>query len=216
MIGYGPEEENFTLELTHNYPISTYTLGNDLESITVQSTQAIDNVKKHALNYQVKDDCIVLNDPDGYKLTLCNGQNRFQKVTINVKNLKKSIDYYSRKLEMKVLKQNEDYALLAYFSDQCWLELKSINANIDHGTGCGRIAFGLPIKKIYQIQSLVKNENEKILHDLVELGTPGKASVSVIILHDPDLYEICLVGIENYSKLCTVDPNANQLLEKVN
>lgn len=119
MIGYGPEEENFTLELTHNYPISTYTLGNDLESITVQSTQAIDNVKKHALNYQVKDDCIVLNDPDGYKLTLCNGQNRFQKVTINVKNLKKSIDYYSRKLEMKVLKQNEDYALLAYFSDRC-------------------------------------------------------------------------------------------------
>lgn len=36
MIGYGPEEENFALELTYNYGIDSYKNGNDLQYISLQ------------------------------------------------------------------------------------------------------------------------------------------------------------------------------------
>lgn len=36
MIGYGPEEESFALELTYNYGIDSYTNGNDLQYIALQ------------------------------------------------------------------------------------------------------------------------------------------------------------------------------------
>lgn len=36
MIGYGPEEENFALELTYNYGIDAYKNGNDLQYICLQ------------------------------------------------------------------------------------------------------------------------------------------------------------------------------------
>lgn len=35
MIGYGPESSNFVLEITYNYPIDKYRLGNDLLGITI-------------------------------------------------------------------------------------------------------------------------------------------------------------------------------------
>lgn len=36
MIGYGPEEENFALELTYNYGIDGYKNGDDLQYICLQ------------------------------------------------------------------------------------------------------------------------------------------------------------------------------------
>lgn len=35
MIGYGPEDDNFVLELTYNYGIAEYRHGNDLVEIEV-------------------------------------------------------------------------------------------------------------------------------------------------------------------------------------
>ena len=37
MIGYGPEEQNFALELTYNYGIDSYKSGDDLQYICVQT-----------------------------------------------------------------------------------------------------------------------------------------------------------------------------------
>ena len=36
MIGYGPEEEGFALELTYNYGIDSYKNGDDLQHICLQ------------------------------------------------------------------------------------------------------------------------------------------------------------------------------------
>lgn len=36
MIGYGPEEKNFALELTYNYGIDSYKNGDDLQYISLQ------------------------------------------------------------------------------------------------------------------------------------------------------------------------------------
>jgi hypothetical protein len=40
MIGYGPEDEQFVLELTYNYTVPEYELGNDFRHIVISSKQA--------------------------------------------------------------------------------------------------------------------------------------------------------------------------------
>ncbi|CAG0892498.1 unnamed protein product [Cyprideis torosa] len=39
MVGYGPEDSNFVLELTYNYGIGDYPRGNDLLGIEVASSE---------------------------------------------------------------------------------------------------------------------------------------------------------------------------------
>ena len=35
MVGYGPEDNHFVVELTYNYNISNYKLGNDFQVVVV-------------------------------------------------------------------------------------------------------------------------------------------------------------------------------------
>jgi hypothetical protein len=46
------------------------------------------------------------------------------------------------------------------------------------------------------------------------LDTPGKATVSVVILADPDGHEICFVGDLEFRELSKVDPNGEKLLDE--
>ena len=36
MVGFGPEDDHFVMELTYNYGISTYKMGNDFIGITIR------------------------------------------------------------------------------------------------------------------------------------------------------------------------------------
>jgi len=49
---------------------------------------------------------------------------------------------------------------------------------------------------------------------LVALDTPGKATVHVVILADPDGHEICFVGDEGFRELSKVDANGDALLNE--
>ena len=40
----------------------------------------------------------------------------------------------------------------------------------------------------------------------MKLDTPGKATVEVVILADPDGYEICYVGDKGFRDLSKIDP----------
>lgn len=43
MIGYGPEDDQFVLELTYNYGVEDgYQLGNDFRGIVIQSTEVFE------------------------------------------------------------------------------------------------------------------------------------------------------------------------------
>jgi hypothetical protein len=46
MVGYGPEETHFVVELTYNYNISNYKLGNDFQGITIQSRETLARAKQ--------------------------------------------------------------------------------------------------------------------------------------------------------------------------
>lgn len=44
----------------------------------------------------------------------------------------------------------------------------------------------------------------------VSLDTPGKATVQVVILADPDGHEICFVGDAGFRDLSKVDPDGDR------
>ena len=91
---------------------------------------------------------------------------------------------------MKVISSDEKFASLEFGEGQAKLELKEVGA-VDHGSAFGRIAFKVPA---------------------AQLDTPGKATVQVVILADPDGHEICFVGSEAFDELSAVDPKGDELL----
>ncbi|XP_027223816.2 glyoxalase domain-containing protein 4 [Penaeus vannamei] len=60
----------------------------------------------------------------------------------------------------------------------------------------------------------MKEAGQKIITPYVSLDTPGKATVQVVILADPDGHEICFVGDEGFRELSQVDLKADKLLNE--
>uniref|UniRef100_G1NVR4 Glyoxalase domain-containing protein 4 n=2 Tax=Myotis lucifugus TaxID=59463 RepID=G1NVR4_MYOLU len=220
MVGFGPEDDHFVAELTYNYGIKNYKLGNDFKGITVASSQAVSNARKLKWPLtEIADGVFETEAPGGYKFYLRNQSppqsDPVLKVTLAVSDLQKSLNYWSNLLGMKVYEKNEEKqrALLGYADNQCKLELQGIQGAVDHAAAFGRIAFSCPQKELPDLEDLMKREKQKILTPLVSLDTPGKATVQVVILADPDGHEICFVGDEAFRKLSKMDPTGNQLLE---
>ncbi|XP_076364189.1 uncharacterized protein LOC143253755 isoform X2 [Tachypleus tridentatus] len=123
MVGFGPEDNHFVAELTYNYGINQYQLGNDFLGITIKSQTAIENAKN--LNWPIKEDnnCFVIEAPGGYKFFLINDsqpqeKDPVQKVTLASSNLKKSLDFWHGLLDMKIYSQEEKTAVLGYGDNQ--------------------------------------------------------------------------------------------------
>ncbi|XP_040857067.1 glyoxalase domain-containing protein 4 isoform X2 [Ochotona curzoniae] len=208
MVGFGAEDDHFVAELTYNYGIGHYKLGNDFMGITVASSQAISKARELEWPLtEVTEGVFETEAPGGYKFYLQkhNGpqSDSVVKVTLAVSNLQKSLNYWSSLLGMKIYEKDEakQRALLGYADNQCKLELQGIKGAVDHAAAFGRIAFSCP-------------KSETILTPLVSLDTPGKATVHVVILADPDGHEICFVGDEAFRELSKVDPKGSKLLDE--
>lgn len=67
MIGYGPEDTHFVMELTYNYGVTHYERGNDFLGITIQSSESLQRAA--ANNWPVKEDkgLKYLEAPGGYR-----------------------------------------------------------------------------------------------------------------------------------------------------
>ncbi|XP_058139772.2 glyoxalase domain-containing protein 4 [Dasypus novemcinctus] len=220
MVGFGPEDDYFVAELTYNYGIGDYKLGNDFMGITLVSSQAVSNARKLEWPLsEVAEGVFETEAPGGYKFYLQNHSlpqsDPVLKVTLAVSDLQNSLNYWSNLLGMTVYEKDEEKqrALLGYADNQCKLELQAIKSAIDHATAFGRIAFSCPQKQLPDIEDLMKRENQRILTPLVSLDTPGKATVQVIILADPDGHEICFVGDEAFRELSKMDPEGTKLLD---
>ncbi|XP_077021563.1 glyoxalase domain-containing protein 4 isoform X2 [Tamandua tetradactyla] len=220
MVGFGPEDDHFVAELTYNYGIGDYKLGNDFMGITLASSQAVSNARKVEWPLsEIAEDIFEIEAPGGYKFYLQNcslpQSDPVLKVTLAVSDLQKSVNYWSNLLGMKIYEKDEEKqrALLGYADNQCKLELQAIKGTVDHAAAFGRIAFSCPQKELPDIEDLMKRENQKILTPLVSLDTPGKATVQVVILADPDGHEICFVGDEAFRELSKIDPEGSRLLD---
>lgn len=217
MIGYGSEDDNFVLELTYNYEIGSYKLGNDFFGLFIDSDAVFDSVKEHGGHGTRPCGRLDVTDPDGHHFMIAGGAGfRVTKVATQVKNLNKSIEYWHKVLGMALVDKNEEKktARLSYGEKQCMLELREHSAGIERGCAFGRIAFSCPGNKLADLEKKMKDGSHKIVKELVTLETPGKADVQVVILADPDDHEICFVGDEGFRELSKIDPKADNLLDE--
>ena len=131
--------------------------------------------------------------------------------------LDKSLAYWEGLLGMKVLsKKDGKSALLSFGDGQASLELLQLpeGEKLDHKSAFGRIAFSVPSAQLKGIEAKVRESGNKINTPYTSLDTPGKATVEVVILADPDGHEICFVCDEGFRDLSQVDPKGDQLLDE--
>ncbi|CAL2037890.1 unnamed protein product [Caenorhabditis brenneri] len=215
MIGYGPEDEHFVLELTYNYPIHKYELGNDYRAIVIDSDELFDKISK--IDHR-KSGCgrLAVKDPDGheFKIGKSAAPPKILRVQLNVGDLEKSKKYWTETLEMGILEEKKTRIRMSYGDGQCELEIVQSGEKIDRKTGFGRIAFSYPGEKLQSLQDKIKSTGNTIINELLTLSTPGKADVQVVILADPDAHEICFVGDEGFRELSKVDESAEKELMK--
>lgn len=220
MIGYGPESSHFVIELTYNYGVKSYDLGNDFGGITIKSKEILDRAKE--LNYPISETDkgeSFLTSPDGYKVFVQpfpqpSDSDPVVQVELNVTNLEKSKQYWHNTLRMNLIKEESKFNILSYGNNQASLKLKEISDPLNRAKAYGRIAFAVPKAIQPKIDETVKAIQGTILTPLITLDTPGKASVTVIILADPDGHEICFVDEEGFSELSAMEEDGDVRLEK--
>lgn len=219
MVGYGPEDTHFVVELTYNYMVRDYKLGNDLVALTIRSSEALKRAREATWPVLEENGKYFLQAPIGYKMEIIDepqptDKDPVEKISLAVSNLERSIKYWHGLLKMKIVNKSEKSVQLSYGDGQALLELCDIGAPVVRETAGGRIAFAVPFEQQPEIDSIIQKANEKILTPLISLDTPGKATVRVIILADPDGHEICFVDEEGFRPLSAVDPESNDLIEK--
>ncbi|KAG8293743.1 Glyoxalase domain-containing protein 4 [Homalodisca vitripennis] len=70
MVGYGPEDNHFVVELTYNYNVNKYEQGNDYQGITIRSREAIARAKAAGWPIREENGLNVVEAPGGYKYFL--------------------------------------------------------------------------------------------------------------------------------------------------
>uniref|UniRef100_A0A0R3RJF3 Glyoxalase domain-containing protein 4 n=1 Tax=Elaeophora elaphi TaxID=1147741 RepID=A0A0R3RJF3_9BILA len=244
MVGYGSEDDHFVLELTYNYPIASYKLGNDFGGICIRSTDVFESCKNYKKAIILASGEVEIEDPDGHKFyILPHGPelavaDPIYKVKLNTPDQKETLDYWTKLLSFAKVKHSENSFIVSTNGKKKFeLEWDFINDRIDRRTGFGRIAFAVPVKEeshflkfmemrspnqlifyfqLESIQKKIEEAKQKILTPLVKLDTPGKAAVEVIILADPNDHEICFVGDEAFRELSQIDLDADiKLLEAI-
>ncbi|CAG9114538.1 unnamed protein product [Plutella xylostella] len=219
MVGYGPEDTHFVVELTYNYGITEYEMGNDFMGLTIQSSESLKRAA--AMNWPIKEQAGVkyLEAPGGYRFYVIDkpqpvDKDPVVKVALASSNLAKSIEYWNGLLTLKIFNKTDKSVLLGFSEDQAKLELIDIGAPVNRAKAYGRIAFSVPFDQQPTIDQAIQRARGKILTPLISLDTPGKATVRVIILADPDDHEICFVDDESFRQLSQVDPKSDADLDK--
>jgi hypothetical protein len=129
-------------------------------------------------------------------------------------SIEKSAGYWHDLLGLTVYESSVKAKTFGFGPSQAKVELMEINQPINRAKAYGRIAFACPYEQQPGISKLIQEAGQKILTPLVSLDTPGKATVRVIILADPDGHEICFVDDEGFRQLSQFDPEGDALLTK--
>lgn len=218
MVGYGDEDDHFVFELTYNYGVKQYRFGNDFAGIAVTAPGIVAKAKAAGYEGTEEGGVLTVTAPDGYPFILSDGDagaDPVRALVLNVTDLGKSVAYWGDLLGMEVTARDGASATLQFGAGQAQLKLQQLPAGtaLDHGEAYGRVAFSCPAAKLQPIEAAIKAAGNTVVTPYVELPTPGKATVAVVILADPDGYEICFVGDEAFRELSATDPQGAKLLD---
>lgn len=223
MIGYGDESRLFVLELTYNYGVGSYRLGNDLRGVSVVAPGVVARTRQ--LDYpseQQSDGSLLLLSPDGYRFYVTEGSvARVSRCSLACSQLDRSRQFWTEVLGLRVVDREEENGSacikLRYDGiDSTMIELVGCGDGgaVERGSAFGRTAIACPTAELEAAQTSVTTSGCgcRVQTPLVRLETPGKADVHVVIAADPDGHEVCLVGTEGFAELSQVDPKADSLL----
>ncbi|CAL8081727.1 unnamed protein product [Orchesella dallaii] len=218
MIGYGPEDDHFVLELTYNYGIGSYRKASELRSIDIMKKDIkpvlaaggiMERIKRDGID--AVDACTIDYENYRFRVFEDNAGDKIDRVVLATSNTSRTLEFWNNTLGMT--KVNDT---LMYAEDQCKLEFEvDPLAVADRTQPFGRTAFSCPTVQLKPIEALVSSSTDgsKVLTPFITLPTPGKADVNVVILEDPDGHEICFVGDEGFRELSQVDPASDKLLD---
>lgn len=187
--------------------------------VVLKSKESIERALAHNYPMSDVDDKKLLISPDGYKFFIIpetepKDQDPVVNVGLHVSDLGQSKKYWHDLLRMNLVFEDEKSVLLKYAEKQAALLLQQSTETLNRAKAYGRIAFAVPKDQQPYISDIVTQAEGKILTPLIELDTPGKETVRVIILGDPDGHEICFVDEEGFGKLSAVEEDADKSLDK--
>jgi len=219
MVGYGPEDSHFVVELTYNYNISQYKQGNDFQGITVQSSEALARARTMGWPVEEAGGRSTVRAPGGYPFHLLDlpqpPSDPVLSVAISCSSTSASLAFWCGGLGLLPSAATASTTCLSYPSSTSLVLVGTGGAAVEHHKAGGRLAFACPAGELAGLEEKARAGwgEQAVLTSLVSLDTPGKATVQVVILADPDGQEICFVGGEAFQELSQVDPKAVELLE---
>ena len=221
MVGL-TDEKHFAFELVYNYGISHYRPGTSLRYLTINIPGAASRAKTAGWKVVTSEDTAalaVVMGPDGMNFRCIEDalspshaekeRDPIVSVSLNVSDLDRSAAFYSRVLGMEPVKGTEktsegrrvgDFVQLTYGAKQCRLELVHSGQPIDHGDSVGRLAYSTT--SVSAVYERVKAAGEEyVVHEPRVLGGSGKDGMEVVIVRDPDGFELCFADEERFDAL---------------
>lgn len=213
MVGYDAESTSFALEITYNYTHKQeYKKGNDLTYIEVTAPEeALERVRSSEFTSTDDTKNVLVKMPEGYNFNIVPGnddKSYISSVHVRAQNLASTVRFYSSLLGMKPEENKVTYDGTVPFS----LHFEETSSPIDYAEAGGR--FAIAVADPAPFEKAVEETDGSVHTPLVELETPGKATVRVVILKDPDGSEVCVVNDDGFSELSQVDENATDALNK--
>eukprot|EP00244_Chara_vulgaris_P008181 TRINITY_DN312_c0_g1_i1.p1 TRINITY_DN312_c0_g1~~TRINITY_DN312_c0_g1_i1.p1 ORF type:complete len:295 (+),score=73.80 TRINITY_DN312_c0_g1_i1:322-1206(+) len=218
-LGFGPEETNFAVELTYNYGVDKYDIGEGFGhfGISVEDVRKVVELVKEKGGKVTREPGPVkggksviafVEDPNGYKFELIERPRTPEplcQVMLRVGDLDRSIAFYEKALGMKLLRKrdNPDYkytiAMMGYGPEESSAVLE-LTYNYDvtsysKGNAYGQIALGTD--DVYKTAEAVRSHGGKITR---EPGPIPGINTKIFALLDPDGWKTVFVDNEDFLK----------------
>jgi len=216
MVGYGPEDAHYALELTYNYGIPSYEVGGGLQRFVIHMDGAAAALERAAAKGLAVNGSAVVG-PDSYVYELLEdesygspgGQRRepFHAVVLKAADPAKAAGWYADLVGMEATATaGGGYAVGfagAALADPS-VPVSFIFEPTSDGAAPaieqweGRNAIALPAESIRKVNArLLAESPELIIHQMRELHEK-LGTLFILIVRDVAGYEVCLVSIETF------------------
>lgn len=193
--------------------------GNEFQGITIKSKEAIERARQNNYPYTVESGFYIIKAPDGYPFYIINETQPITtdpiiKVALSSTNLDVTLNYWRDVLGSKLIERTDKRVSFKFDNDYFIMDFVAIKYPINRAEAFGRTVYAVPYAQQPKIDEKIKSINGKLHTPMVSLDTPGKATVRVIIVEDPDGHEVCFVDEESFNELSEFDPESDAALDK--
>ncbi|PRW33813.1 putative lactoylglutathione chloroplastic [Chlorella sorokiniana] len=219
-LGYGPEETHFAMELTYNYGVDSYDLGEgfghfgiaapDVYKLESAVKTAGGNVSRAAGPVKGGKTVIAfVDDPTGYKFELIQREGEIPEplaqVMLRVGDLDRSIKFYTEVMGMKLLRtrDNPEYkytlAFLGYGPEESStvFELTYNYGRETYEKGNAYAQVAISTQDVYKTAEAAKAAGGNVVR---EPGPVPGIGTKITAVLDPDGYKIVFVDNEDFLK----------------